>query len=113
MHISGSPWKMVLRIPRGLWREAELGLPLSYLPPSASFLSSTHAPTPGPRGCRLWHSLRFPGRNLPSDTRRGPGWARPPVNSPTNEGDISTSPPVGFVSCNIPGLVSWDTSLKG
>ena len=27
----------------------------------------------------------------------------PPVNNPANEGDISTSPPVGFVILQLPG----------
>lgn len=113
MHISGSPWKKVLRIPQGLWREAGWGLPSRSLPPSASCLGLTQAPAPRPCNCCLWRSLQFLGRHLPSDSHQGPGWALPPVNSPTNEGDISTSPPVGFVFLQHPGPGLLGYLIKG
>lgn len=75
---------MSLESPRGLWREASLGsaLELVLILPSALFLNLTPAslpprPAPRPRPCSwyLGHSLQFLGRNLPSDTPQGPGWA--------------------------------------
>lgn len=65
------------------------------------------------QGLEVALPLQFPGRNLPSDTHQGPGWAPPPVNSPTNENDISTPLVLALSSCNIPGLLSWGHLIKG
>lgn len=48
MHISGSPWKKVLRVSRGLWREAELesALDMPFLP--LPCFSVQHDPSPSP-----------------------------------------------------------------
>lgn len=37
----------------------------------------------------------------------------PPVNNPTNEGDISTSPPVGFVILQLPSPGLQAYLIKG